>query len=126
VVQKAGQRRVRETGHKTVHAFARGTLQEYIETGKPGRLPRPLLATGLTYNPHVMDTFQTREGAEALLADRVVMGPRVFEGTAVRGHEEPVQPDLLSSFDEAFQPPQGERRDAACLAYEEAYGTELC
>jgi hypothetical protein len=123
VVQKSGQKRVRDTGQKVVHAFARGTLCDYIERGEEGSLYRPVLATGLTYNPYTMDTFQTREGQEAFDADTVVMGPRVFEGTGVSGRPQKVAPGAI--FAEAFEPVRGDARSAACLDHELSYGTEL-
>ena len=57
VVRKAGQRKVRETGQKNVHAFAVGELRN-------NRPDKPMLKYNfyhecdqVTYNPHTMDTF---------------------------------------------------------------------
>lgn len=54
VVQPAGQRRVRETGHKTVHAFVRAP---YIEILEPTAPPMMFHKRKISYDPRVNDTF---------------------------------------------------------------------
>lgn len=80
VVQKAGQKRTRETGQKCVHAFVRGTLKDTSSTD----IHSPEDSEPLKYNPHKMDTFQTFEGCPVHKAEQVFLGPRSFE--AVNPH----------------------------------------
>ena len=54
IVQPAGQRRVRETGHKTIHAFVR--CRE-VETLEPGAPPLIFRKNKVRYDPKVNDTF---------------------------------------------------------------------
>lgn len=55
VVQKAGQRKVRETGHKEIHAFVRGHIL-------PDGWVIPLTGSfeSFTYNPYRDDQFKTK------------------------------------------------------------------
>lgn len=56
VVQPAGQRRVRATGHKTIHAFVRCREIEILEAGAP---PVMFLKHRVHYDPKINDTFVT-------------------------------------------------------------------
>lgn len=53
-VRPAGQRRVRETGHKTVHAFVRCLGIEVLEPTAP---PLIFRKNKVRYDPYVNDTF---------------------------------------------------------------------
>jgi len=59
VVQPAGQRRVRETGQKNIHAFVKGDEFELLEHGAP---PVMFLKHRVHYDPKVNDTFVTERG----------------------------------------------------------------
>lgn len=66
VVQPAGQERVRETGLKNVHAFARGTIGEL---GPVGGVP-------VTYRPKEHDSFVRADTGEPIdSAERVHCSP---------------------------------------------------
>lgn len=54
VVRPGGQRRVRETGKKNVHAFVKTDLVEVLEAGAP---PIIFRKTKVKYDPRVNDTF---------------------------------------------------------------------
>ena len=54
VIQPAGQRRVRATGYKTVHAFVRCRDIETLEAGAP---PVMFLKHRVHYDPKINDTF---------------------------------------------------------------------
>ena len=59
VVQPAGQRKVRETGTKTVHAFIRTNELELLEPGAP---PMIFKTRAVRYDPKTMDGFQLSDG----------------------------------------------------------------
>lgn len=59
VVQPAGQRRVRQTGRKVVHAFVRGYLTPEIDYSLEGKA---------TYNPYKNSTFVDRSTGEELVS----------------------------------------------------------
>lgn len=59
-VRPGGQRRVRETGKKAVHAFVVGEILNPDLYGA-GELPTSA-PVAVTYNPYQFDTFVTREG----------------------------------------------------------------
>jgi len=70
VVQPAGQRRVRETGVKNVHAFVRGTLEPSDDLEYSGLLHR------VRYNPFVSDTFFILDGKKEVavkVSDQVML-----------------------------------------------------
>ncbi len=54
VVQPAGQRKVRATGQKNIHAFVRCRDVEYLEPGAP---PLIFRKSKVRYDPYVNDTF---------------------------------------------------------------------
>ena len=56
VVRPAGQRRVRETGRKNVHAFVKCDEFEMLEPGAP---PVMFLRQAVHYDPKINDTFVT-------------------------------------------------------------------
>lgn len=80
LIGKAGQKKVRETGRKNVHARVSGVNVEMIPSRhiEPsfGRLS-PYFASGWKlafYNPYVTDTFVDKSSGEALHdADRVIL-----------------------------------------------------
>lgn len=59
VVRLAGQRRVRETGRKNVHAFVKCDEFELLEAGAP---PVMFTRQRVTYDPMTTDTFETERG----------------------------------------------------------------
>lgn len=62
VVQPAGQRKVRESGVKNVHAWIKGTRIEDINF----EIPYVATAAPVYYNPFITDTFQTLDTKEAV------------------------------------------------------------
>ncbi len=61
MVQKAGQARVRKTGHKEVHAGVRGELVVDPFLG-PGIMNRLMAGQIVKYNPYENDTFVLQNG----------------------------------------------------------------
>lgn len=59
VVRPAGQRKVRETGQKNIHAFVKCNEFELLEHGAP---PVMFLKHRVNYDPKINDTFETERG----------------------------------------------------------------
>lgn len=68
VVQPAGQRKVRETGKKTVHAFVRTDELELLEPGAP---PMIFKTRAVRYDPKTMDGFQLSDGTPVYAEEAV-------------------------------------------------------
>lgn len=80
LVGKAGQKKVRETGRKNVHARVSGVNAELIPQHQIATMfhrMEPYFASGWKmafYNPHVTDTFvDQRTGDPIHKADRVIL-----------------------------------------------------
>lgn len=65
-VQPAGNRKVRETGRKNVHAFVRGTIVGIDQI-------MPAFRRAVRYNPFKDTTFVLANGEPVFTADRVAM-----------------------------------------------------
>lgn len=61
VVRQSGNRKVRETGVKNVHAFVRGELYTMDYEGHLDLLDDMYLMDRITYNPYKYTTFVDRE-----------------------------------------------------------------
>jgi hypothetical protein len=78
IVRPGGRERVRQTGHKTVHAFVRGSLTDRDSAVIPDQQVR--------YNPRRDDTFHVDGEPVTHAATVVFTGTEVYvEGTGYHG-----------------------------------------
>lgn len=61
VVRPAGQRKVRQTGRKNVHAFAVGEVISFVDHHRIFRTGKQVL-----YNPYLYDTFVEQKGGNPI------------------------------------------------------------
>jgi len=80
-VQKAGNKKARETGQKNVHAFIRGTLTNYSDISHTD------LSQQVTYNPYKYESFVNKsDESPRHKSDTVFMckppasGPEIYAG----------------------------------------------